>query len=125
MLFFVQWVHKVKMHILTNYSPLEFFFEESKIQNYLVDNSRTTLFFNYGRAVVPDVYNRLGDHSILLIKANDAEIYGDTTYTDYPRFRVNFHYHSHQYDLPITDPWYIQMVYSRCSRWQESIGLQR
>lgn len=85
-------------------------FDESKIQEYFVDNSRTTLFFNHGKAVVPDAYNGLGDHSILLIKASDAESYGDTTYTDYPRYRVRFCYHSHQYDLPITDPWYMHDI---------------
>ena len=85
-------------------------FDESKIEECLVDNSRTTLFFNHGKAVVPDVYNRLGDHSILLIKASDSEVYADTSYTDYPRYRVRFYYHSHQYDLPITDPWYIHDI---------------
>lgn len=90
--------------------PIGVSFEESKIQDCLVDNSKTTLFFNHGKAVVPDVYNRLGDHSILLIKASEAEIYGDTTYTDYPRYRVRFCYHSHEYDLPITDPWYIHDI---------------
>ena len=90
--------------------PIGTTFEGSKTEEYLVDNNRTMLFYNHGKAVVPDVYNRLGDHSILLIKANDADIYGDTTYSDYPRYRVRFCYHSHQYDLPITDPWYIHDI---------------
>jgi len=85
-------------------------FDSSKIEEVLVDNSKPTLFYNHGKAVVPDVYERLGDHSILLIKANDTEIYGDTTYADYPRYRVRFIYHSHQYDLPITDPWFIHDI---------------
>ena len=98
--------------------PVGASFDARNIEEHLSDNSRQELFYNYGKAVVPDVYNRLGDHSILLIEATDAEIYGDTTYTEYPRYRVRFLYCGHQYDLPITDPWYIQDL--KCGK--RSIG---
>lgn len=87
-----------------------FSFEPSMIEECFVDNSRPMLFYNHGKAVTPDVYERLGDYSILLIKASDAEVYGDKTHTDYSRYRVCFTYRSHPYDLPITDPWYIQDI---------------
>ena len=73
-----------------------------------VDNNQKQIFYNHGKAVKPDIYNLRGDHSILLIKTENSEVYGDTTYTDYPRFRVKFFYKGDCYDFPITDPYYIQ-----------------
>ena len=74
----------------------------------LADKSHGQIFYNHGKAVTPDIYNLQGNHSILLIKAEECEVYGDTTYTDYPRYRVRFRYKGYCYDFPITDPLYIQ-----------------
>ena len=76
----------------------------------LADDSHRHIFYNYGRAVTPSIYQHEGNHSILLVKAEDAEIYVDTTVEDKVRYRLRFNYYDHSYDFPITDPSYIDAI---------------
>lgn len=70
-----------------------------------VDESHRHVFYNYGKAVLPHDY-RQGNHSILMIRVEHAEVYEDTGYSGQIRYRVSFLYHGHSYDFPITDPCY-------------------
>jgi hypothetical protein len=76
----------------------------------LVDETHSHIFYNYGRAVTPTIYQQEGDHSILLIQADDSEVYVDTTIMDKVRYRLRFTHHDHSYDFPITDPDYISLL---------------
>ena len=77
----------------------------SKILQRFIDENHRHIFFNYGKAVLPYDY-RKGSHSILLIRVEHAEVYSDEGYSGQIRFRIRFLYHGHQYDFPITDPYY-------------------
>jgi len=83
-----------------------------KLLERFTDDSHLHIFYNYGKAVTPEIYQNLGTQSIILIHALDAEVYIKETYTDNPRYRVRFSYHSHVYDFPITDPDYIKDIRS-------------
>lgn len=82
---------------------------EVKLLERLVDNSHRHLFYDYGKAVTPDIYQG-GNHSILLLKVNDAEVYADTSDSEFTKYRVRFTYCEHGYDLPITDPAYLNAL---------------
>ena len=78
-----------------------------ELMDRFVDASRSKLFYNFGKAIPPEAYQR-GSYSILLIRAEEAEVYaGSEGSLDHPRYHVRFLYHDHTYDLPITDPVYL------------------
>lgn len=70
-----------------------------------IDEAHRHVFYNYGKAVLPSDYCR-GNHSILLLRVNHAEVYTDEGYSGQIRYRISFLYHGHPYDFPITDPKY-------------------
>ncbi len=77
----------------------------SKLLQRFMDENHRHVFYNYGKAVLPLDY-RQGNHSILLIRVEHAEVYADEGYSGQVRYRISFIYHGHQYDFPITDPCY-------------------
>lgn len=77
----------------------------SQILQRFMDDTHRNVFYNYGKAVLPYDYCH-GNHSILLIRVEHAEVYADEGFSGQNRYRVRFFYHGHQYDFPITDPNY-------------------
>ena len=77
----------------------------SQILQRFMDDTHQHVFYNYGKAVLPKDY-RQGSHSILLLRAEYAEVYADEGYSGQIRYRIKFLYHGHPYDFPITDPSY-------------------
>ena len=77
---------------------------EQILQRFM-DESHRHVFYNYGKAILPYDYEQ-GSHSILLLRVEHAEVNADTGYSGQIRYRIRFLYHGHQYDFPITDPYY-------------------
>lgn len=73
--------------------------------NALCDNDRFDLIFgNRGKAVHTDDIKSL-NHSLMMIRVTTYELI-ERSYADnpFPQTRLVFQFHSHNYDLPITDP---------------------
>ncbi len=77
---------------------------EQILQRFMNERHRH-VFYNYGKAILPHVYEQ-GSHSIILLRVEHAEVYTDTGFSGQIRYRIRFLYHGHQYDFPITDPYY-------------------
>lgn len=75
--------------------------------NKLCDKVHSKLFFNRGKAIPTDVFNE-GNYSLMLIKPENSKIYSDEN----NKFRVQFTYKDNEYDLPVTDPFYIEKLKS-------------
>ena len=77
----------------------------------LTDNTHNTLFGNRGAAVPPNRFEDL-DYSVLLIKCSTAEFYqkdrSEWEKEPQPRGRVIFN--GTEYDLPVTDPFFRQVI---------------
>lgn len=84
------------------------------------DDSHCHLFYNYAKSVPHEAYCSECDHSILLLRVSDAEVYADTTTADYTRYRMRFNYCDHSYDIPITDPVYLKQL----SWGRKAVGLK-
>jgi hypothetical protein len=71
-------------------------------------SSNRLIFGNRGRAIPEESIVNL-NHSLMFIKATDFEVY-NRVYEDNPRpqIRLKFTYNANQYDLPITDPVFLQ-----------------
>ena len=82
-------------------------FEISKhVIECLCDNVHNPIFYNRGKAVLDDIYQK-GDYSLMLIKPESPSIYFcDET----KKYRVKFSYIRSCYDLPITDPCYLSLL---------------
>lgn len=80
-----------------------------------IDESHRHVLYNYGKGVSPEVCQNRGFYSILLIRASCSEVYAESGFKDYPRYRIKFSYRGHNYDFPITDSVYLQDLRSgRC-----------
>jgi len=78
---------------------------DSNVLNELTDNDRFNLIFgNKGRALAEDAIQKL-NYSLMLVKTSEFEVI-EKKYDDreYPQIRLSFKYANHWYDLPITDP---------------------
>lgn len=76
----------------------------------LIDNHHQEIFYSHDKAVPPETFLQ-GNYSLMLIKTERANIYNDIRY-ERSRFRIKFNYHLVEYDLPITDPIYINRLKS-------------
>lgn len=85
-----------------------------KPQNVLLqrfaDHSHDMLFYDHKKAVAHDIFDNILEYSIVLIHIDNAIVYQNPEKIDYPHYRINFGYNNCQYDLPITDPEYIQLL---------------
>ena len=87
----------------------------TQILQRFTDESHRHVFYNYGKAIWPHDYHQ-GDHSILMIRVEQAEVYEDPGYSGQIRYRISFLYHGHSYDFPITDPHYqAQLQLGKCA----------
>lgn len=73
--------------------------------NQFVDNIHTTVFYNHGKAVavgsnIPDAY------SLMLIHPENISTYVDNSW-EKPKTRMIITHHGITYDLPITDPLFL------------------
>lgn len=84
------------------------------------DDSHRHLFYNYAKSVPHEAFASECDHSILLLRVSDAEVYADTATADYTRYRLRFNYRDHGYDIPITDPVYLNHL----SWSRKSVGVK-
>ena len=78
-----------------------------KVEKTFIDNLHDTtslIFKNRGKALPEDIINEL-DHSLLLVRSNEFEII-EKKYEDkeHPQIRLNFVFNGNSYNLPITDP---------------------
>lgn len=84
-----------------------------KAQNLdgLIDNTHNLLFGNRGAAVPPDRFVNL-DYSVLLIKSSQVEFYmkDRTEWNKEPQPRGKVTYNGTEYDLPVTDPVFRQVI---------------
>ncbi len=72
-------------------------------------DAESPIFGNRGKAVSPEAVNGL-QHSLMLIKVSEGQI-TSVTYPDRPgkpQVRFEFFYNGDDYDLPITDPAFIE-----------------
>lgn len=74
----------------------------------LIDTQHKLIFGNRGKAVTPEDF-QLGDYSVMLIKAINAEIYLEERYG---KERVKFIHQETTYDFPITDPVFLNKIKS-------------
>lgn len=80
----------------------------NNIMDRLCDNNKFNLIFgNRGKAVHPDQIGTL-NHSLMMINVSNFEII-ERTYEgqNYPQIRISFNYNSNNYELPITDPFFL------------------
>lgn len=77
----------------------------------LIDRTHTVLFGNRGTAVPPDNFVNL-DYSILLIRSSQVEFYlrDRTELNREPQPRGKVTYNDTEYDLPVTDPLFRQVI---------------
>lgn len=84
-----------------------------KAQNLdgLIDNTHNVLFGNRGAAVPPDRFVNL-DYSVLLIKSSQVEFYmkDRIEWNKEPQPRGKVTYNGSEYDLPVTDPVFRQVI---------------
>lgn len=73
-----------------------------------IDNYHINIFGNRGKAVKPEDFQK-SNYSLMLIRAEGAEIYLDTRF-EKPRQRLKFRFNRSYYDFPITDPEYLHRL---------------
>lgn len=76
--------------------------------NDLCDKINPLLFFNRGKAVPVYVFEQEG-HSLVFVKVSEHAFYND----EKEKLRVKFLYGSTPYDLPVTDPKFINRMKSK------------
>lgn len=83
------------------------------------DTWHPTIFGNRGRALTPEAFDH-GDYSVMLIRTEGAEIYLDTRYALKPR--IKFVHNKNNYDLPITDPVFLDRLHYNNSLYHSDYG---
>lgn len=78
------------------------------VLNSCLDNYHSTIFGNRGKALTPECFQN-GTYSVMLVFAKNPEMYIDTRF-DYPKARMKFVHNGNNYDLPITDPIYLNRI---------------
>ena len=87
-------------------SPLSYSSEQN-VLNHFVDNVHQSVFGNRGKAVSADMVPGL-NYSLMLIYAKNVLAYIDEN-REKSKNRMKFNYFGAEYDLPITDPIYLEM----------------
>lgn len=77
--------------------------------NDCLDRFHSTIFGNRGKALTPECF-QTGNYSVMLVHAENPEIYIDTRYT--PKPRMKFVHNGSNYDFPITDPIYLDKIHA-------------
>lgn len=85
-----------------------------------IDSWHTTIFGNRGRALTPEAFED-GDYSVMLIRTVGSEIYLDMRYT--PKPRIKFAHNGNTYDLPITDPVFLDRLNRDASLYHSDYGV--
>lgn len=90
------------------------------LDNLCDNNSLRIIFGNRGKAVPEDTIQGI-NHSLMLVKTSDFQII-EREYEDreYPQVRLTFRYHGYLYDLPVTDPVFLNQ-YERNSEILEDV----
>lgn len=73
-----------------------------------LDNYHSTIFGNRGKALTPECFQN-GNYSVMLIKAENPEVYIDNRFNN-SKPRMKFTHNGNIYDLPITDPIYLEKI---------------
>ena len=73
--------------------------------NGLCDNIHSKIFFNRGKAVPADIFQQ-SNHSLMFVKALNSIFYND----ERNKLRVKFSFSGAEYDLPVTDPIFINYM---------------
>ena len=98
-------IHSENVH----YSQIEVFplsySSEQNVLNLFVDNVHQSVFGNRGKAVSADMVPGL-NYSLMLIHAENVQVYEDNN-REKSRNRIKFNYFGAEYDLPITDPTFL------------------
>lgn len=94
-------VYYQSLSVLGNVRPTH------SVLNNCVDRFHSPIFGNRGKALTPECF-QTGDYSLMLVYAENPEIYIDKRYTPKPRMR--FVHDGSNYDFPITDPVYLDKI---------------
>ncbi len=78
---------------------------EAVTLNQFVDSSHQSVFGSRGKAISADMVPRL-NYSLMLIRAENAQAYIDEN-REKSKSRMKFKYYGTEYDLPITDPFFL------------------
>lgn len=78
------------------------------ILNNCLDNYHLTIFGNRGKALTPESFQN-GTYSVMLVFAKNPAIYIDTRFGN-PKARMKFVHNGNNYDLPITDPIFLNRI---------------
>lgn len=78
------------------------------IAHHLFDYQHEEVFYNQGKAIPPSVYAK-GCYSLMFLKPEKALVYVDTD-REKPQFRLEFLFKGVRYDLPITDPDFLDFL---------------
>ncbi|MBO4826740.1 MAG: hypothetical protein J5506_05860 [Prevotella sp.] len=74
--------------------------------NQLTDRIHKTVFYNYERTIPLDTFNS-GNYSLMFIRPQKAHVYVDNRW-EKPKYRMRVLHLGNYYDMPITDPAYLQ-----------------
>ncbi len=91
------------------YSSMEVLWELGPYDQFLrpyIDTWHTDIFGNRSKSVSASEF-QAGDYSLMLIRAEGAEVYIDNLYF---KQRVKFSFHGNVYDFPITDPEFLERL---------------
>ena len=82
--------------------------QELSMMNLLVDTKHQSIFHNRGRAVSAEMFVGI-NYSLMLIHPNKASAYVDEN-REKSKNRMKFAYYDVEYDFPITDPSFIELL---------------
>ena len=91
--------------------------QESSIMNQLIDSKHLSIFLNRGRAVSAEMLADV-NYSLMLIHPDKASAYRDEN-REKSKNRMNFTYYGVEYDLPITDPAFLDEFKREPERYNE------
>ena len=88
---------------------------QPKLLNQFIDNTHQFIFGNRGKAVSVDAALEL-DYSLMFIRVQNAKAYIDEN-RNKSKNRMRFMYHDTEYDLPITDPTFLDELRNDTERF--------
>lgn len=95
-------VHFLRMEVVGSIRP------SYPALSELTDTQHEVLFYD-GEHAISVARFASGDYSLMLVHANDIHILPDTT-KKRAKFRMAFNYQGHSYNLPLTDPLFLQYL---------------
>lgn len=103
-----------KLQLLDTLNPSDKFLKE------YTDTWHDCIFGNRGRALTPEAF-QCGNYSLMLIRTEGSEIYLDKRFT--PKPRIKFNHKDVEYDLPITDPEFLNKLQRNTSLYKSEYGV--